>query len=971
MTDAELHAQLQKTLAPHLALMVREISRLWPTLEPELVLLRWLCTKNNIEPPMMIFRRVDDDLQAHRWLYKLPKAAGQQPPKGPHSQRALSERAPASRELAPLSKTLLPLALDPQVPLPKPATPRRPEAKDFALVPLKHGAFKAPAPTTPSTTDVGSLAETLETTFSAVPTVHKFVPGLRTLGRLTYQVEDDARRHVVASDTLRDSNTHMRHMIANMRQGLRGQFLAKVPLLSLNILTEEEQFKLVGKLRPWSFSRGYNIISEGEIGDKLYIIERGKCEAVKRINNRETVVGTLGKGHFFGEIGALYDIPRTATVRTLTDVTALSLSREDLFSTIGEREILKMRIIARTQVFDSIPLLAKLSPKHKISVAENLKSQKWYKGANLAFQNHITSRLFIVEWGLIHLETKYQGNLQLALSGVEGTVTPDGINVGPGQVFGMRGLLYGAPVGFNISALTDGMSTLSISYEELIDCAEPDEREAMAKTIHDSMQAFLLRQIPQLSHLADNFFARIQMHAEEVHFKKWDVIFSKGVPFSSVYVLQKGKVVDHDGEAAALRELRGKAVNCIERAQPGEFFGAECLTHHEARSSCTLVAMTDVTMLRLPPEVVWEVLHEERQHINTIPLLSQDILTKAEQYRLVGKLKPWNFPPSCFIITEGQIGDMLFIIEQGVCEAIKEVDGREVVLTRMKKGSTFGELGVVFDMPRAATVRAVTDVVAVSLSREDLLSTVGPEKVHKMRCIAQAEIFHDRIPLLASLPTAQRTRLAGKLASAAFQPGRKIVEYRKSTDRLHIIERGTAEMVDSEGQLSALAAGSFFGMETLLDGAPYGCTVTAGPGEVATLSITLQDILDTAGTGEEPILKMTMRDALRCHYLTGIPWLKDRPKSFFKALFNHVDVAEYKAGDTVFTRGAPYGAIFVLEKGQLVEPAGDAGQEGSTRVLAKCFGGDGAVGTLIAPSTIVAATNCTLLRVPISALGTR
>lgn len=92
---------------------------------------------------------------------------------------------------------------------------------------------------------------------------------------------------------------------------------------------------------------------------------------------------------------------------------------------------------------------------------------------------------------------------------------------------------------------------------------------------------------------------------------------------------------------------------------------------------------------------------------------------------LVSKLKPWNFQGGRYIIKEGEIGDMLFIIERGVCDACKCLNDQEVVLTQLKKGAFFGELAVMFDMPRTASVRAATAVTVLSLTREDITTVIG------------------------------------------------------------------------------------------------------------------------------------------------------------------------------------------------------------------------------------------------------
>merc|ERR1719183_1515278 len=104
-----------------------------------------------------------------------------------------------------------------------------------------------------------------------------------------------------------------------------------------------DRYWLVGKLRPWNFKEGEHIGTEGEIGDKLYIIERGMCEVLVA----EKMRGVIGREEFFGELAVMYATPRTATVRAKTDVTCLSLSRDDLNSTISASKIAKLAVVAR------------------------------------------------------------------------------------------------------------------------------------------------------------------------------------------------------------------------------------------------------------------------------------------------------------------------------------------------------------------------------------------------------------------------------------------------------------------------------------------------------------------------------------------------------------------------------------------------------------------------------------------------
>lgn len=75
-----------------------------------------------------------------------------------------------------------------------------------------------------------------------------------------------------------------------------------------------------------TFSRGQNIVNEGDPGDLLYIIKDGVVSCLK--GDKE--IRQMGKGDFFGEQALLYNSPRTATVRALSEVKCLSIKRSNL-----------------------------------------------------------------------------------------------------------------------------------------------------------------------------------------------------------------------------------------------------------------------------------------------------------------------------------------------------------------------------------------------------------------------------------------------------------------------------------------------------------------------------------------------------------------------------------------------------------------------------------------------------------------
>jgi CRP-like cAMP-binding protein len=110
-------------------------------------------------------------------------------------------------------------------------------------------------------------------------------------------------------------------------------------------------------------------------------------------------------------------------------------------------------------------------------------------------------------------------------------------------------------------------------------------------------------------------------------------------------------------------------------------------------------------------------------------------MTSLEKHALFGGLQPAEldllrslmkeerFPAGQDIVKEGDLGDRLYFIRAGSVEVIKacpDKPGTSAQLAVLHAGDTFGEMELIDIQRRSATVRALEDVDALSLSNRDL-----------------------------------------------------------------------------------------------------------------------------------------------------------------------------------------------------------------------------------------------------------
>jgi CRP-like cAMP-binding protein len=111
---------------------------------------------------------------------------------------------------------------------------------------------------------------------------------------------------------------------------------------------------------------------------------------------------------------------------------------------------------------------------------------------------------------------------------------------------------------------------------------------------------------------------------------------------------------------------------------------------------------------------------------------------------LAGRLVPLRLEPGTVVVREGDPGDRFFIVAEGTVEVSEY--GRAIA--ELGPGGYFGEIALIRDVARTATVTTATQTVLYALDRDDFLAAVTS---HAPSAEAAEEVVSSR---LAGLPVA-------------------------------------------------------------------------------------------------------------------------------------------------------------------------------------------------------------------------
>lgn len=409
------------------------------------------------------------------------------------------------------------------------------------------------------------------------------------------------------------------------------------------------------------------------------------------------------------------------------------------------------------------------------------------------------------------------------------------------------------------------------------------------KTSPSSPQNFLpkLQKIPFLQTLSENDLFNIANNLQMRDFKPKEHLMKEGEVGHEFFIILDGTCTVMTEESGVIAELHAgdycgeQALlnDCVRTASIQALCHVQCVTLQQRAFKNLLGKQSEnmfakrsakraaVVAMPVPvrPVARKSILKPSKVRNWLLERVGSNLLfetmTHEQKYAIIDRMHKRDILAGTEMIVEGEDGDEFYVIDKGEFSVI--VKG-ETVAT-LVKGQCCGELALLYDAPRNATVKAKVDSVVWTVQRADFRSALqtmyqAKDSQH-IELLRKLEIFH-------SLLTNELHLIADACTERTYKQGEHIIKEGEQGDRFYMIMEGDAMWSISNGTSGAVTSG-YFGELALMNHVTRQATIIAKT-PLQTLELKRADFVMLLGPLED-IMKAKAKTYKSSHSILESP----------------------------------------------------------------------------------------------------
>lgn len=509
---------------------------------------------------------------------------------------------------------------------------------------------------------------------------------------------------------------------------MKEEILQTVPLFAE---LSAAQRRAIGKrLRLETYQVDEVLFARGGESDALYLVKEGW---VRLSADGRTSLANLGPGSVLGEAEFFHGHPRTVTARATSELTVWSLHSDALADLIDDDPALGLRLsltlgtsIVQYQPYlmerlAEVSFISHFSGEERQAIAARLVPHQFAPGEAIFRSGDEAMGLFLIEQGTVR---------------IIGDAEQDYTELDAGEVFGEMSVLAGKPHP-NTAQAAEETITWQLSPADFNHVADeyPSIRASLSRNLRarlsaaDQVEAVdVLKRVALFEGMPREVLEGVASYLLLRHVPAKEMVYQAGDPGEAMYIVETGSI-----------DVQNEEGQFLARLVAGDFFGEMALlTGKNRTSSARAVSNTNLWALyrtdfdallvkyaqlstalsgALRDKLTAADSHFVEPHLKKLAM--QGGLSRLQLDDISERLQSRHYRSGEIVYHEGYPGSEMFFIESGYAERYAAGPAGPVLLERLEEGDFFGEIALLSGRAHSATARAVTDLSAWVLSKED------------------------------------------------------------------------------------------------------------------------------------------------------------------------------------------------------------------------------------------------------------